>query len=194
MSDTFTDTTGTTLSSHKPDYPASGVSWGGFNTGTWTIQSNQAAQSDTGGTSGEQCTNLAQLGSNSINPGTTVSCAITTPSTGKTAGGILCWSDASGATAGYNFYMDSSAGFLYLYQSGTLRASASFTFSTSTTYQLTLKWDGTNIIGYVNGTQELSYTPSGGPTSSQTYFGLHEFRITTTPYNANTFDNFMVYQ
>lgn len=157
LSDTFTGTNGTALTSHTPDIPGTGTYTSVVGTSP-TIQGNKAEVTNQSGTvvvydvSQSAVTAQADVSMNTANA--------------NTAGGVVVRE-----TDVNNFWLCHlrGDGNLILFENSggtfTQRASAAVTVNVNTTYTIKLVASGTNMTGYYQGTSEFTY---GSASSNQT--------------------------
>jgi hypothetical protein len=196
LSDTFTGTNGTALSSHTMDVGPGWAGTGGL--GTWTIQGNKAQNSLAA--SGTFYTCSANAGAGATAPGVYVQCDCVFPTVG--AGtytvGLLGWNDSSANNAGFGYELrlrttnglPTVTGNLILFQISTATQLATVTglsLAAGTTYTLKMLWDGTNMKCYINGVLQITHAASLG---TKDFFGLVNQQNISG--NIATYDNFKV--
>lgn len=180
LQDSFTDTTGTALSSHTMN------TGGGWTTsGTWTVQSNTAKNSADSGD--------VQAWADAGQADVTYTVDYTIPASGSWNGGVIAnVSDAN------NYWLfdvnDGGVGGVYLlYEknggSYTQRASLNESLTRGTPVTLKVVTSGDTITCYVNNVQKLTYTVGSRPFKTATKFG---FRRASAGGATPTWDNFLV--
>ena len=155
--DTFTDTNGTALTSHTMDI---GPGWARYSSGTWTIQSNQATQTATEDLGAWVWHYQRRACVPATNAGTSCAVTITTPASGTCSGSLLAWCD-SAATTRYEMSINFAPGLsqLTLIKDSATVETVNYSWAFSASYTLMLTWDGTHIIGYVNGVSNSPTLP-----------------------------------
>lgn len=172
--DTFTDSSGVALGSHTSD--SGSLAWVA-QSGTWTIDTNKAKCSASGGII------VAQTGISDVY----VSCLVT-PNNGGTCGLSIRNTDIDN-----NWLIGLEPGFsgLVIYERTagvlTLRASTAAVLSNGTEYRMTVRAIGTSITMFVDGVSgSVSYTSASHRTATK-----HGLRCGTAP-TTDRWDNFAV--
>jgi hypothetical protein len=179
LSDSFTGTNGTALSSHTMDV---GSGWT-EHTGTWQIQSNKATLTTTGGDN-QNCAS-ADAGSADATCQATVVFGGALVSDGL----IANCSDAANYYLGL-YDLGNSAWMLFEHVAGGYTVRGTSGDSVPTTSVLQLVTAGDQIDLNVGGVNKVSYSTAGRPLKTNTRFGLRTYGGSGA--TGATFDDFTV--